>query len=116
MSEVLLEFAAPMFETFDADIPARRIMGVATTAWNLALLPARKRDEFLAEMARELSLETQDIKEMKKVMRWLVARKNKHFAEHRRFVVDFEVSERGNRRRLYVVSSADLPKDPQKQG
>ena len=43
-------------------------------------------------------------------------RKDQYFTEHRRSILDFQVSERGNRRRLYVVTSPDPENDLPKGG
>lgn len=107
MSEVLLDFAAPLLERCEPEIPAKNLMGVAIFAWNLSLIPEEEHGGFLDEMVGELSLDAEGVKVMKDVTKWLVDRKRKHFAEHKRYIVDYRLSELDDRRELQVVSIVD---------
>jgi hypothetical protein len=49
---------------------------------------------------------------MNDVMRWLVERKRRYFAEYRRRVLDYRLSDLGDRRGLQVVSIS-VPADRQ---
>ncbi len=51
MSEVLLDFAAPLLERFEPEIPVKNIITIAIFGWNLSLLPDDKHSEFLDQMA-----------------------------------------------------------------
>jgi hypothetical protein len=104
MSEVLLDFAAPLLERFEPEIPVKNIITIAIFGWNLSLLPEEEHSSFLDEMAGKLSLDKKGVEEMKDVMTWLVDRRRKHFAEHRRHVLDYRLSDLGDRRNLQVVS------------
>jgi hypothetical protein len=104
MSGVLLDFAAPLLERFEPEVPTKNIIGVAVVAWNLSLIPEEDRKRSLDEMAGEMSLDAEGIKGMNDVMTWLIDRKKKHFAEHKRYIVDYRLSDLGDQRGLQVVS------------
>ncbi|MEW6664413.1 MAG: hypothetical protein AB1512_04225 [Thermodesulfobacteriota bacterium] len=104
ISDVLLEFAAPLLERFEHEVPVTNIIAMAIMAWNLSLLPDEDHHKFINVMAGELSLDKRGLEEMNDVMKWLVDRKRRHFAEHRRHVVDYRVSDLGDQRQLQVVS------------
>ena len=70
------------------------------------MLGEKERKEKLDEMVGELSSDNPGTEEIKDVIGWLVARKKQLFAEHKRFIVDFELPKTGNRRRLFVVSTS----------
>lgn len=105
MSEILLDFAGPLLENLDPKIPEEKIIGIATLAWNLSLFGEKERKENLDQLVRELSRDNPGAEEIKDIIEWLVARKSQLFAEHKRFIVDFELPKTGNRRRLFVVST-----------
>jgi hypothetical protein len=105
MAEILLDFAGPLLENLDPQIPEEKIIGIATLAWNLSLFGEKERKELLDELARELSRDNPGAEEIREVIGWLIARKHQLFAEHKRFIVDFELPKTGNRRRLFVVST-----------
>jgi hypothetical protein len=39
MSQMLLDFAAPLLERFESEVPVEKIIGTAILAWNLSLNP-----------------------------------------------------------------------------
>jgi hypothetical protein len=91
-------------ERFEQELPVKNLIAIAIFGWNLSLLPDEKHSEFLDKMAGTLSLDEEGVKEMEDIMKWLVDRRRKHFAGHRRHVLDYRLSELGDQRNLQVVS------------
>jgi hypothetical protein len=112
ISKVVLDFAAPLLERFEQELPVKNLIAIAIFGWNLSLLPDEKHSEFLDKMAGTLSLDEEGVKEMEDIMKWLVDRRRKHFSEHRRRVLDYRLSDLGDRRNLQVVS-VSVPTDRQ---
>jgi hypothetical protein len=104
ISEVLLDFAAPLLERFETEVPVKNIIPMAIFAWNLALTRNEDHNKAINEMAKVLSLDEKGIEEMNNLMRWLVDRKRNHFAEHKRRILDYRLSDLGERYGLQVVS------------
>jgi hypothetical protein len=71
-------------------------------AWNTALLPEAEQAEALAQIATALPAET--YADFYTIVHEMIERKNKHFAEYDRLILDFELVERGNDYHLTVVS------------
>jgi hypothetical protein len=112
MSEVLLEFAAPLLDRFESEIPVNKIIGVAIIAWNLSMFPEEDYKRHLDEIAGKLSLDAKGVKGMIDVMGWLVDRKRRHFAQHKKHILDYRLSELDDRRSFQVISIAEPANRP----
>lgn len=122
MSEVLLDFIAPYRESAETDEEMERLLVAGIAAWNLALLPEAAREAAIADVARRSLLggsvirrlasrlrsavlgPSVDLVEFRQLLGALVARKLGYFAENRRFILDYELSETDAETRLFVVS------------
>jgi hypothetical protein len=105
---VLQDFAGPLLDRYESEIPVKKIIGTAIMAWNLSLIPEVDHSKFLDQATVDLSLDTEGVKVMNDIITWLIARKKKYFAEHKRYTMDYRLSELDGRRGLQVVS-LDVP-------
>jgi len=108
MSQVLLDFVDPLLENFGSEIPVKKILGVGIMAWNLSLFPDGERRKLLVQVVKDLSPETGDVKAMHETMTWLIDRKKQYFDRHKRHILEFRLSDFGDRYDLQVFS-VDVP-------
>ncbi len=106
MSEVLLDFAEPVLETFDHPEDFEAMITLATLCWNCSFLPANEQRKSLNNVINELvkSEPTARI-EVEECIRILMERKKTVFANERRIITDFEVVEERDGSRLVVLST-----------
>jgi hypothetical protein len=105
MSAVLEEFIAPFFHAVEADREAfDKLLTIAAAAWNIALLPAESRETHTQQLLETLP---QDVREdTRAIIDDLIARKEAHFPEYKRIIVDYEVTDAGDEYQLVVASTA----------
>jgi hypothetical protein len=108
MSEVLEDFVEPYIDEIDDTMEAhQKLFGLATLAWNAALLPEEKRQEMLDDSVETAlkEMSARDKQEFRDIMNELIQRKIEHFAEYNRFVIDFELTKAGTGYHLTVIST-----------
>ena len=93
-----------LLEHFEDEVPVNNVIPMAIFAWNLALIPDEEHSKSISEMAGILLLDKEGIEEMNDLMAWLVVRKRRYFPENRRRILDYRLSDLGDRRGLQVVS------------
>jgi hypothetical protein len=111
MSEVLEDFVEPYREEAKTKEATRRLLTLATIAWNAALFPKPEQQGMIDQMItddlvegdKKLKAEIQDL------IKELIARKNCYFSEHKRMIIDFELKDEGRGYYLSVASTL-LPK------
>ena len=109
MSEVLKAFVAPYLELADSREATEKILQLGVLAWNLSFLPDEKQRETLDDLVHQVVPEAkrQDTEDLALMMATLIARKKAHFAEHEGYIVDFELTDRGEDYHLAVVSTME---------
>ena len=105
MSEVLIDFIEPYVEYAETYEAYQKLVMVAIVAWNTTLLPEKKQKAMVKKMIKSLSLPRSDARDMKGIIEELIARKNRHFAEHTRTIVDYQVTETRDGFHLSVAST-----------
>lgn len=106
MSEVILDFAEPLLDMCDDGTSLKMVIEAAILAWNLSSLSLFERRKMIDKVANTLAPQDQEsAQEMKNLLKWLVRRKKDYFSEHKRVIVDYELSTSGGRPHLYVVSN-----------
>jgi len=107
MSEVLSEFIEPWIEAADTLQSYDKLIGTAIIAWNAALLPKDQRQKMLDDMARTIAAtaDKQTLKDFQVIMADFIRRKERHFADHKRFIFSYEVKETKNGFHLAVAST-----------
>lgn len=109
MSEVLGDFVEPYMGMADTMGNYRKLLGLAATAWNAALLPADERDSVLDDVLAEgFGDLTESLRlELRALIEALIARKDAHFADNRRAIVDFTLQETRDGYHLSVASTLE---------
>jgi hypothetical protein len=102
MSEVLREFVAPYWHVPDNEEAMRKLITTALVAWNTALLPEAERAGYLADMVKALPEETHA--DFYAIVGEMIERKDKHFAQYDRTIVDYELVDRGDDYYISVMS------------
>jgi len=106
ISEVLLDFAEPVLETFDHPEDFEAMVTLAVLCWNCSLLPANEQRKSLNKVINELGKSDPTTRiEVEDCIRMLMERKKTVFANDRRMIANFEVVEERDGSRLVVVSS-----------
>lgn len=111
MSKVLEKFIDPYLETTKTIADREVLVELAVIAWNLALAPEGDRQQAMNDLFKDAS-DFQDIlmqREAKALIQEMIERKEKHFANIQRFIVDFELQETGSHFNLVVVSTTPPP-------
>jgi len=90
MSEVLLDFVEPYMESAATEEELRKLLTVACVAWNAVLLPPTERKKLIRDTEEILPAEVRG--DLRAVLEPLIERKQQHFAENRRAIVNFELT------------------------
>jgi hypothetical protein len=111
MSEVLEDFIEPYLDMATNFHDRKTLVGIAVTAWNLALMPASKRQPLLKKFILDLvgkrdSRTSQDIKD---IINELIDRKLEIFPDNQRFIVEFQLQETRDQFHLSVASTLMEP-------
>ncbi len=107
MSEVVIDFIEPYAEYAETYEAYQKLVMIAIVAWNTTLLPEKKQKAMVKKMIKSLSLPRSDARDTKGIIEELIERKNKHFAEHTRTIVDYQVTETRDGFHLSVASTLD---------
>ena len=109
MSEVLSEFVEPYVQYTETEEDYRKVLTLATLAWNASFLPEEQREDMITDvMDKGLSGADADLKAgLRKVVDEMIARKQVHFAEYRRDIIDFELIDTGEGYHLTVASTME---------
>ncbi len=105
MSEVLTEFIKPYMKRVNTVDEHRKLLVIAVLAWNAAILPEEKRQEMVNTLLANLQMP--DDKDFRSIIEMMIERKMKHFAEIRRLIVNFELTDLGSSTHLSVASTLD---------
>ncbi len=107
MSEVLGEFISPYRHLAKNRNAYESLLAIAILAWNVAILPEDQEqkliDEALQQVVKLDFLVKQDVKSF---LNALIARKKNYFADNKRYIMDFQLQEIGNRYHLSVASTS----------
>lgn len=107
MSLVLEAFVSPYREVADTEDAFRNLLNLGMLAWNAALLPEDKRSAMLDEMLEAgFSRASKAVRaRARELVEDLIRRKQQHFADNRRPIVSFELTDTGQEYRLFVAST-----------
>lgn len=113
MSEKLMKFTLPYLHTTESYEDRLRLFDMAVLAWNLAILPSAKREEFLtsylAEQVNPLDREALEMfADFRDLLTELIQRKLKLFGKEKRFIDDFQLVEDDDELRVIVKSSLSI--------
>jgi hypothetical protein len=105
MSEVLREFVAPYYKAVDTEDEYRKLLDTAIVAWNVALLPAKKRKAHLEKILETIPEQARE--DGRAIINELIIRKERCFSEHKRMIVDYVITDTEENYHLFVISTLD---------
>ncbi len=105
MSEVLEKFVEPYLKFAETEESFRKLIMIAVVAWNASLLPKESQEEMIDSVLEALPPEVRA--ECKAIVKELMKRKSRYFAEFRRAVIGFEVRDTGKGFHLEVASTPE---------
>lgn len=106
MSEVLEAFIEPYLDPTIIGDKLRKLIGLAITAWNTALLPPKEQEAVLQSSIDDITDDANAKADLKEILTEMMERKNTYFSEYRRIIIDFKLTELGDGEHLSVVSSS----------
>ena len=104
MSEALLEFAEPLMDVIDTDDYDEygKAVMMAIVLWNCAIM--QKQTAKSKEMEKLLKPLTQDA-DGKSIVQYMLSRKHQMFPDVNRYILDYELTDRGDEFHLSVAST-----------
>ena len=118
MSEVLWEFLAPYTPLAPDREAMEKLLALAIAAWNVTLFPEGERAQRLRELSTTLPGEART--DFLALIREMVARKERDFAQNTRYILNYELTEGRERYHLNVLSTLlppprAVPADPEEK-
>ena len=108
MSEVLIEYIEPFLAGTENYQEYSNFLKIAVMSWNMALVSEEKGQELLKKIFPGNSSDPEEIedeKEVQRIVKKLIKRKLKFFAEEKRFITDFKLTQNSGRFHISVASS-----------
>lgn len=90
MSEALLDFVEPYREMAATEDALRKLLTIASVAWNAALVPPAEREALLRSTEDRLPPDLRA--DYRAILEPLILRKQEHFSDNTRSIVDFELT------------------------
>jgi hypothetical protein len=90
MSEALLDFVEPYREMAATEDALRKLLTMASVAWNAALISPAKREALLRSTEDRLPPDLRA--DYRAILEPLILRKQQHFSDNTRSIVDFELT------------------------
>jgi hypothetical protein len=111
MSKVLQEFVEPYLDLAPSLSQRQNLLDLAVIAWNLAFMPENELPSTLDYLLEDVSKDNDPFfyKEMRSVINDLITRKQKLFAEHKRYIVACKLQDVGKEFDLCVTSTLSNP-------
>ena len=103
MSEVLGRFIEPYVDETENLGQYEKLVALAASAWNAALMPADQRAAFINDMLPIFPAEDQA--RARSFLNELIRRKQTYFADINRYIIDYRVTDLGDSYHLAVASS-----------
>ncbi len=107
MSEVLLAFVEPYLEYATTRDAFERLIAIGALAWNAALAPPEGRHSLLDETSKSIeeSAGKEDAEVYRALVNDLIKRKERYFANNKRVIASYQVTEGKDKFHLAVASS-----------
>ena len=107
MSEILLDFAKPLFTGIDKESDAfDTAVGIAITVWNISQAPEEVQDSLLDELLDRVTEDDPSAAdELQETVALLLERKQQLYPDNKRIILDFKIIRHGSHRHLDVVST-----------
>jgi hypothetical protein len=105
MSDVILQFAEPLIQG-PAGVISKNAIRLAMTAWNASLLPRNEQLQTLKALVDMLPEGDQEARrELVAAFDMLLARKQRYFANNKRVIFDYQITESADMVHLDVIST-----------
>jgi DNA-binding transcriptional regulator PaaX len=107
MSEILQQFVAPYLDNVSTLRRRKSLFSLAAIAWNTALATESEKQPIL-EAFLEKHLPTEDAEtqhQVRQMIDELITRKHQHFSDNKYFILDFQITETGQRYDISVAST-----------
>jgi hypothetical protein len=107
MSDVLEDFIEPYMDSVEGEDAYRKLLTLATLAWNAALLPEDRRKDMIDDvLSKGLPLGSDELGAgLRSIVEAMIERKEAHFSSNRRAIISFELQDRGEDYHLTVAST-----------
>lgn len=103
-----MDFVEPYFEFTGTDSAYRSLLILAIAAWNTSLLPGEEQQDMIDTVLETMPATSEESRtELRETLRVLIVRKNTHFSEYTRTILDFDITETGDDHRLPVASTLE---------
>lgn len=106
ISAVLLEFIEPYRHLADTTEAFKKLIALAVVAWNAATVPGAQGQEFIDSAVETIASRAGEEwrKDAQDILATLVKRKQMYFAEDKRLIADYYVTERKDRYHVAVAA------------
>jgi hypothetical protein len=107
MSEVLEEFIEPYIESATTPEAYHKLITLAIIAWNAALLEETERQSLITQSTEAILATAGEEwkKDLQNILAMLIERKQRYFANNRRYILDYHLSETKKGYHLAVIST-----------
>jgi hypothetical protein len=111
MSEVLQAFVEPYLDLARNRGQREKLFSIAVIAWNLAIMPEKDRQPMIDQLINVGLKGTDPLaqQDTREIIDEFIDRKQKFFAKHKRYVVDFQLQDIGKQFHLSVASTLSNP-------
>ena len=107
MSEVIEEFMQPWRSMAQNLNEFKNLLGLVVLAWNASFLDAGKQEEMIAQLVQSQGILQEGQEVFGKTFRDMIARKQEHFVDNQRKIVEFDVKETGDEFYFSVASTLE---------
>ena len=113
MSDVLEEFIDPYLDAVETRNQHEKLFSIAIVAWNLAIMPKADRQPLMQQLIDQAAGNDQLARhDTQEILDQMIARKERFFADNKRYILNFQLQGRGNNLHLTVTSTLDQPDNP----
>ncbi|MCK4668396.1 SEC-C domain-containing protein [Candidatus Dependentiae bacterium] len=106
MSEVLFEFAMPLTDKIEDedDVALSSAVHLAAIAWNASFFSIEEREKLINEEIDDYITDEKDREITKAILFGMMIRREEHFTDIKRLIVDLEITNKGGDLHLDVIS------------
>jgi hypothetical protein len=108
MSEVILDLAHDLLELAETKSQYKKAIGITCMAWNLSVLSGVEKEKSLDELFNKLNDE-EARNDTFDIISAIIEKKNRHYSQVNRLIVDYEVL--GNRDNIHLNVMSVVQKD-----
>jgi len=107
MSEVLEEFIEPYIESATTPEAYHKLIALAIIAWNAALLEETERQNLITQSTEAILAKAGEEwkKDLQDILAMFIERKQRYFANNRRYILNYHLSETEKGYHLAVIST-----------